>query len=44
MDDFFVVQCQQLWYNFQMQDIDVAFDYIPDETNTSVIYSKYTTP
>ena len=30
--------------NFQMQDIDAAFDYIPDETNTSVIYSKDTTP
>ncbi len=30
--------------NFQMQDIDAAFDYIPDETNTSVIYTKDTTP
>ena len=30
--------------NFQMQEIDAAFDYIPDETNTSVIYSKDTTP
>ena len=30
--------------NFEMQDIDAAFDYIPDETNTSVIYSKDTTP
>ena len=30
--------------NFQMQDIDAAFDYIPDETNTSVIYSKDSTP
>ena len=30
--------------NFQMQDIDAAFNYIPDETNTSVIYSKDTTP
>lgn len=30
--------------NFQMQDIDAAFDYIPDETNTSIIYSKDTTP
>lgn len=29
---------------FQMQEIDAAFDYIPDETNTSVIYSKDTTP
>lgn len=28
---------------FQMQEIDIAFDYIPDETNNSVIYSKYTT-
>ncbi len=25
---------------FQMQEIDTAFDYIPDETNTSVIYTK----
>ena len=30
--------------NFQIQDIDAAFDYIPDETNTSVIYTKDTTP
>jgi len=30
--------------NFQMQEIDAAFDYIPDETNTSVIYLKDTTP
>ena len=29
---------------FQMQEIDSAFDYIPYETNTSVIYSKDTTP
>ena len=29
---------------FQMQQIDSAFDYIPDETNTSVIYSKDTIP
>ena len=29
--------------NFQMQEIDAAFDYIPDETNTSVIYTKDTT-
>jgi len=27
-----------------MQEIDAAFDYIPDETNTSVIYTKDTTP
>ena len=25
---------------FQMQEVDSAFDYIPDETNTSVIYTK----
>ena len=25
---------------FQMQEIDSAFDYIPDETNNSVIYTK----
>jgi len=25
---------------FQIQDIDTAFDYIPDETNDSVIYTK----
>ncbi len=29
---------------FQMQEIDTAFDYIPDESNTSVIYTKNTTP
>ena len=29
---------------FQMQEIDSAFDYIPDETNKSVIYIKDTTP
>ena len=29
---------------FQMQEIDTAFDYIPDESNDSVIYSKDTTP
>ena len=23
-----------------MKEIDTAFDYIPDETNTSVIYTK----
>ena len=25
---------------FQMQEIDTAFDYIPDESNNSVIYTK----
>ena len=25
---------------FQMQDLNSAFDYIPDETNDSVIYTK----
>jgi len=29
---------------FQMQEIDTAFDYIPDESNTSVIYTKEQTP
>ena len=29
---------------FQMQDIDTAFDYIPDESNTSVIYMKDPVP
>lgn len=29
---------------FQMQDIDSAFDYIPDETNDSVIYMRETIP
>ena len=29
---------------FQMQEIDSAFDYIPDETNNSVIYTKETSP
>ena len=29
---------------FQMQDIDSAFDYIPDETNDSVIYMKEPIP
>ncbi len=29
---------------FQMQEIDFAFDYIPDESNNSVIYTKDTTP
>ena len=29
---------------FQMQEIDSAFDYIPDENNNSVIYTKDTTP
>mgnify|MGYP004696346435 FL=1 len=29
---------------FEMQDIDTAFDYIPDETNDSIIYMKEPTP
>ena len=29
---------------FKMQDIDTAFDYIPDESNDSVIYMKDPTP
>ena len=29
---------------FQMQEIDTAFDYIPDETNKSVVYMKEPTP
>lgn len=29
---------------FEMQDIDTAFDYIPDEINDSVIYMKDPTP
>ena len=29
---------------FQMQEIDTAFDYIPDETNDSVTYMKKPTP
>ena len=29
---------------FEMQDIDTAFDYIPDESNHSVIYMKDPTP
>lgn len=29
---------------FQMQEIDTAFSYIPDETNISVIYTKEPTP
>ena len=29
---------------FKMQEIDTAFDYIPDETNDSVIYTKEPTP
>ncbi len=29
---------------FQMQDMDSAFDYIPDETNDSVIYMKEPIP
>lgn len=27
-----------------MKEIDTAFNYIPDETNTSVIYIKEPTP
>lgn len=27
---------------FEMQDINTAFDYIPDETNDNVIYTKNT--
>ena len=29
---------------FQMKEIDSAFNYIPDESNNSVIYTKDTTP
>ena len=29
---------------FQMKEIDNAFDYIPDETNDSVIYTKEPIP
>ena len=29
---------------FQMQEIDTAFNYIPDESNDSVIYTKEPTP
>lgn len=29
---------------FQMQDINIAFDYIPDETNDCVIYTKEPVP
>ena len=29
---------------FQMQEIGTAFEYIPDETNDSVIYTKEPTP
>ncbi len=29
---------------FKMKEIDTAFDYIPDETNDSVIYTKEPTP
>ncbi len=29
---------------FRMQEIDTAFDYIPDETNNSVVYMKEPTP
>lgn len=29
---------------FQMEDINTAFDYIPDESNDSVIYMKTPVP
>ncbi len=29
---------------FEMQDIDDVFNYIPDETNDSIIYMKNPTP
>ncbi len=29
---------------FQMKEIDIAFDYIPDKSNDSVIYTKEPTP
>ena len=29
---------------FQMQEIDTAFNYIPDEANKSVIYTKEPIP
>ena len=29
---------------FQMQDINSAFDFIPDKTNDSVVYMKEPTP
>ena len=29
---------------FQMEDINAAFDYIPDESNDSVIYMKEPVP
>ena len=29
---------------FQMQEIDTAFDYIPDESNDSIIYTRDNTP
>ena len=29
---------------FQMQEVDIAFDYIPDETNDSVLYMKEPKP
>ena len=29
---------------FKMQEIDTAFDYIPDEKNASIIYTKDNTP
>ena len=31
-------------YEFQMEDINTAFDYIPDESNDSVIYMKEPIP
>ena len=29
---------------YQIQDINKEFDYIPDETNDSIIYTKDATP
>ena len=29
---------------FEMQDINTAFNYIPDESNNSVVYMKEPTP
>ena len=29
---------------FQMKEVDTAFNFIPDEINDSVIYTKDTTP
>lgn len=42
-----VITCQRKKYEedkFQMQEIDTAFDYIPDESNDSVIYTKEPIP